>query len=1021
MTTDSSNPYSAPPSEWEDWKRAVDYVRTRLEAYARQNLIRADQLEGLNRYYQQVVEYAEAQQSQGAVRYSKTRLMSIHQCWNCNTVRLPEAKYCPRCGRLLDSKLADQLRYLRLLQKTTQHLHTSSLLELHQVHAIESDLLKEIAWLKNQLESDRLSGIELFKLRRQAKSSTMRAEFANLPPDLPGSAVQEASHDVQSPDSSGVALASPAAPPPLPPKRSWLEIILDPQSIQWLLASGGLLLVVGLIVFLASKGVFKDPRFMSILMGVGNIAILLAGWSVILKTRFHTAGRAITLLACLAMPLNLWFYHHQGLMTLEGHLWVPAVFICILYAASARVLKDPLFVYIMVAGITMTGLLIQIDLGKFYEIASPSVLLMALGLICVHLERAFVVDETSPFSRKRFGLAFFFSGQALIVGSLGLLLGAQIVGWLWDPIFRHWFDSMPAITYDRSLKILALGTIITAVYGWIYSTVVVRHKGIYAYLAAAAALWAQVLIIDIWSVNISLDVVILAMSITALLAIIGQKLLSDEHQLGKTLRTLGILLTMFSVILAIICYCRATWHGLYSAWPYTITTWTVVPMLITMIVARIGASVSLPQHRRTASIYFFCSATALFIAVAGVFTLAGMHEWHHQAPLLILIPIGYLIASHLYGDGPASKPTLSVARVAMILIMISVLFHAGTVTTTLLDPIAGNTINLWFALIAFQCAIFNILASIWHGRDHSIYVAAAMLCASVWLVFGYFELPTTFVINGYALLGLLLLVIYRLALLDEKRQIGLSYAAYICGNCLIGLSVIISVLMTLSDLWGKRVGIEQLMLTSGIAVILLIAAMLTRYSGWRRFHISSFAIEAALAIICIQKQLNLTTWQNLELFLLIAGAVTLISAHVALLRERDHGSETVSLGMPLGSLMVCLPLAISMLYYRFFTSNLSMFDEVLLISSAIMLFVAGTTLKVRATTLIGGFFGITHLLILMIHAGMKAQLTLGIYLTIGGGAIFIIGLVLSLFREKLLSIPDRYRARDGIFKVLNWR
>jgi hypothetical protein len=35
------------------------------------------------------------------------------------------------------------------------------------------------------------------------------------------------------------------------------------------------------------------------------------------------------------MPLNLWYYSANGLVTLDGHLWVAAVVICVIYAAAA--------------------------------------------------------------------------------------------------------------------------------------------------------------------------------------------------------------------------------------------------------------------------------------------------------------------------------------------------------------------------------------------------------------------------------------------------------------------------------------------------------------------------------------------------------------------------------------------------------------------------------------------------------------------------------------------------------------
>ncbi len=228
-----------------------------------------------------------------------------------------------------------------------------------------------------------------------------------------------------------------------------MEILLDPRSIQWLLVSGGVLLVLGLVIWLAAEGIFQKHGVLAVCMGIANVALLAGGWAVISYTRHEMAGRALTLLACLLMPLNLWFYNAQGLITLSqgGHLWIPALVCCALYAVSARLLRDPMFVYVLVGGITMTGLLILADrdLQRFWEIAAPSTLLVCLGLVCIHAERIFAEGE-GPFSRRRFGLAFFWSGHAVLGAGLLLLLGAQVWGnWLYslsEPIYRY-FESRP--------------------------------------------------------------------------------------------------------------------------------------------------------------------------------------------------------------------------------------------------------------------------------------------------------------------------------------------------------------------------------------------------------------------------------------------------------------------------------------------------------------------------------------------------------------------------------------------------
>ena len=187
------------------------------------------------------------------------------------------------------------------------------------------------------------------------------------------------------------------------------------------------LFVLGLVLFLYTKGIFENPGIVAVCLGGANLAVLMGGWALLIKTRYHLAGRAMTLLACLIMPLNLWFYHAQNLITLQGHLWVAGVVVCGLYAASAWVLKDWMFVPVLMGGVAMTGLLLLADLGRFWEIAGPSTLLVVLGLIAIHVERAFAPDD-GPFGRRKFGLAFFFSGQVLLGRRAAVAARAHLPG-----------------------------------------------------------------------------------------------------------------------------------------------------------------------------------------------------------------------------------------------------------------------------------------------------------------------------------------------------------------------------------------------------------------------------------------------------------------------------------------------------------------------------------------------------------------------------------------------------------------
>ena len=94
-------------------------------------------------------------------------------------------------------------------------------------------------------------------------------------------------------------------------------------------------------------------------------AVLVGGWGLIRMTRYQIVGKALTLLACLVMPLNLWYYHSKGLMTVDGHLWMAAMVISGFYLASALALRDEMFVYIFCGGIVMTGAQVSFDVLRW--------------------------------------------------------------------------------------------------------------------------------------------------------------------------------------------------------------------------------------------------------------------------------------------------------------------------------------------------------------------------------------------------------------------------------------------------------------------------------------------------------------------------------------------------------------------------------------------------------------------------------------------------------------------------------
>ncbi len=96
-------------------------------------------------------------------------------------------------------------------------------------------------------------------------------------------------------------------------------------------------------------------------------------------------------------------------------------------------------------------------------------------------------------------------------------------------------------------------------------------------------------------------------------------------------------------------------------------------------------------------------------------------------------------------------------------------------------------------------------------------------------------------------------------------------------------------------------------------------------------------------------------------------------------------------------------------------------DEIGLVTLGALMLVTGLMLQLRSTTITGGSLLTLHVAMLLAFAGWRAQLAVGAYLTMGGGAIFLIGLGLALYREQLLALPARIKRREGVFRVLAWR
>jgi hypothetical protein len=308
---------------------------------------------------------------------------------------------------------------------------------------------------------------------------------------------------------------------------SLLDLMLDPRSIQTLMGVSAGLLMLGLVLWLWSVGVFENPLVAAATLGGANVALLGAGIALVRGTHYTMAGRGCALLASALMPLNLWFYDAQGLIALDqgGHLWIPATLICLIYAATARLTRDPNFAYALVGGVALTGLLILADsqVARFYDMIAPPALLAVIGLISLHAER-FFPSGAGPFSRGRFGASFANAGLAAVIAGEAILMVCHLGGIAYDAEaakFRPF--EWPALAEATRLNIATLSIALAGSYALIYRYFVVGRDRFTPSLVAGNLLWTGAIVAEMLAIPTTPGFFILLAGLIGLgMAVIGR-------------------------------------------------------------------------------------------------------------------------------------------------------------------------------------------------------------------------------------------------------------------------------------------------------------------------------------------------------------------------------------------------------------------------------------------------------------------------------------------------------------------
>ncbi|MEM9354016.1 MAG: hypothetical protein AAGA92_13460 [Planctomycetota bacterium] len=825
-----------------------------------------------------------------------------------------------------------------------------------------------------------------------------------------------------------------------------LQLMLSPQALQGLMSLGGVLLVLGLVVWLWSVGFFANPITVAVALGLGNAAILAGGCAMFRYTRFQTAGRAIALLGCVLLPLNLWFYDAQGLITLDqgGHLWAPALVCCVIYAGVAWLLRDAAFVYTLVAGVTLTGLLILADqrVDRFWEVTAPSTLLVVLGMAFVHAERLFV-PGSGDFSREKFGRAFFRAGHAVMAAGLATLLCGRLTGWLYEPLLSdlRGFE-LPGVATVTSLKLTSLALALAGAYTYVYSIVVVDSKGRYVWSAALALLWSFVILLDVLQLDVTHELVMVAVSVVSIGAsLAGRRRERDEEpslemsdgdaessntasaegerfweDLFEPIARRGVTvasgLNGLLVVLAVALYARAGfgWFDrggdvgfdlaylgamLSAASAFGAAAWTQ---------ARQGFVSSVRAH-------LGCLSVVGVLTVAGGLAFAGLEEVHQRLPVEALVPLA-MAGWARYRNHSGESPWYGAAGVGATLLLVIGCFAAVFGS--------GENLNLLMGFAFAATAATHGLSAMATRRRTTMALSAIGSCLAVWellLALGFSMAHAPIVAT--TAIGLLCLGLAR-----TKRFARLAFAGQAC----VTVSAAGAVLLTLARVISGEVAAGLIWLLAVQSLAAVGAVLLSREADWRRHFSVMAGMQAVALLIALNSVTPLNFLQRAEMLVAAIGAVLLAVGHIGWSKEaeEDQLNHGVSLNLGVGSLMVSVPACIALLAIRFFDAGSSVAwvtaHEVGVLLVGLALLGSGVLCRIRWTTLCGAGTLTCYVLSLAALLRLPEQLqSTAVYMMAGGGAFFAAAVLLSVYRDRILSIPDRARSGEGVFRVLKWR
>ena len=674
----------------------------------------------------------------------------------------------------------------------------------------------------------------------------------------------------------------------------------------------------------------------------------------------------------------------------------------------------------------MTGLLFLADraVDRFWYLLPHVSILLAVGWICYFAERLFV-DGESDFSRKNFGYAFKTSGSLVLLTAFCLLAGGQLVGRLAE-VFT--IDVMPLIATDKVQKLWAIGLLGGSCIGYVIDRVLVSKSPWTTVWAIGLFCWMGLAVLDLCAVRLQVAHVAIVAGVYLAVAWWFSSAAAETASgdaLG-THRRIGFVLPFGS--LAIVGAFQYTAQFLYGDGHFLFANNGVlvgVQLLVVAINGYVGWKKTGTRFRE------------MYLSVGSMFAVLGM-----LSPVLALSPNFDIIAV--------------VAFIAPVACAVMALLFAKPVDAQAWQNAAMK--SLWFTILCLLVARTELRPNnlpftlFWTSAVSALTLFAAAYDSRRILAKYAAYLMTTFAISQLlCLAGITLdfaLVLSAslggITLATSARFLGTGNAGRTAsqstdqtegnlsgemeevGNLLALFGGILGVLLAVNRLFANETSVWLLLTLLTQLAAVLAAALLTQSVSWRA-GFRAIGIANVLVVVLVINSSISTHWlQRVELAAVLLGIALLVIGHIAWYREGDTPDAGATSALGWGSMLVVAPLACGLVYFRCHHApsiwNWWFFHEVTSIMLALTLLGLGLACRIRSTTIGGVSLLAVYVVSLVTLVQWPSQLkNVSVLMIVGGGVFFTTAVLLSVYRDKILALPQEIRQRRGVFRVLHWR